>query len=270
MINSLRNSGNFIASQTEKKLSTTKATNAPSSFQNILFNITNNENVAVSSAEKNKSNFESWKSTYLTKGISKDHRAEVTEVSDLFKQVIDKAAASGGYDDPQTFINNLSPAELDALQHIHCLADPIIPQELSKEGALNLLYSPDQAKDINNDGILSTGLAAGWSYPPPNAPEAVKNAWKEATAGLSDMEVAMKMGPFMTAELSANFKPDGSGFYFPGEPGHRNIYAEPNFSYTKQVEDCLEMINKFKPSNYEEEKVLLQSFLGSLKKHQAA
>jgi hypothetical protein len=75
------------------------------------------------------------------------------------------------------------------------------------KSTLNLLYSPDQSKDINNDGLSDIGLAKMWKYPPPNAPEAVKQAWKEATAGRDDW---LLMAPFLAAESNANMKPDGS------------------------------------------------------------
>lgn len=260
MINSIGNFGTTMALSFEKQSTAKVTTSNSTSFQEILSNVNATEKVTISFAETNKNDFEAWKTSYFTKGIvgiGEDRRVQVEGVSEAFKQIIDKAAASGGYNDPQGFVSSLSTTELDALQHIHCLAEPIIPQGLSKEGALNLLYSPDQSKDINNDGLSDVGLAKMWAYPPPNAPEAVKKAWKEATAGLSDMEAALKMGPFM---------PTG----FPGEPGWKNIYAEPNFSYTKQVVDYLKSMEIHKPDDYEEKKAFLQSYLELLKKHQVA
>lgn len=257
MLNSIGNVGTATASSFEKQLTAKVTTSNSTSFQEILSNVNSTENVTISFAETNMNDFETWKTSYFTKGIGEDRRIQVEGVSETFKQIIDKAAASGGYDDPLGFVSSLSATELDALQHIHCLADPIIPQGLSKEGALNLLYSPDQSKDINNDGLSDVGLAKMWTYPPPNAPEAVKKAWKEATAGLSEMEAALKMGPFMPTGL-------------PGEREWKNMYAEPDFSYTKQIEDYLKSMEIHKPSDYEEKKVFLQSYLELLKKHQIA
>ena len=257
MINSIGNSGTTTASYFEKQSNVKTTTGNLSNFQEILSNVNATEKAAISFAETNKNDFEAWKTHYFTQGIGENRRAQVESVSEAFKQIIDKAATNGGYNDPLGFVRSLSTTELDALQHIHCLAEPIIPQGLSKEGALNLLYSPDQSKDINNDGLSDVGLAKMWKYPPPNAPEAVKKAWKEATAGLSDMEAALKMGPFMPMGL-------------PGEPGWKNMYAEPDFSYSKQVVDYLKSMEIHKPNDYEKQKAFFQSYLELLKKHPVA
>jgi hypothetical protein len=265
MINSIGNQVDTTAALAGKP-STTSASGRSLSFQDVLSDITTNDKVTLTAAEVNKNDFAEWKTDYFTKGIGDDRRIQVENDSASFEQIIDKAVATGGYYDPQKFLNNLSTEELAVLQHIHCLADPIKPQGLSKEGALNLLYSPDQSKDINNDGLSDVGLAKMWKYPPPNAPEAVKKAWKEATAGRDDL---LLMAPFRAAESNANMKPDGSGFYFPGEQGYRNIYSEPGFSYSQQITDIFKSWEQLKPSYYTEVKGFLDTYLDSLKKYHA-
>ena len=265
MINSIGNQVDTSAALASKP-STTSTSGRSLSFQDVLSNITTNDKVTLTAAETNKNDFKEWKADYFTKGIGDDRRIQVENNSASFEQIIDKAVATGGYYDPQKFVNNLSTEELAVLQHIHCLADPIKPQGLSKEGALNLLYSPDQSKDINNDGLSDIGLAKMWKYPPPNAPDAVKKAWKEATAGRDDL---LLMAPFLAAEANANMKPDGSGFYFPGEQGYRNIYSEPGFSYSQQITDILKSWEQLKPSYYTEAKEFLNTYLESLNRNHA-
>lgn len=192
---------------------------------------------------------------------------------DRFASILATASSTGGCNAPKTFLNNLSTDEMEVLRKVHCLAAPISVAGLDYEGAYNLLVAPGEAKDLNNDGLLGIGAAKMWEYPPPNAPEAVKKAWEEATAGVPESEKWLKMAPFMSASISANLKPDNSGFYEPGEAGYRNIYADPDFSYTRQVQDILAMMERFKGQNgahYQENKDFLLSFLKTLATNHAA
>lgn len=186
---------------------------------------------------------------------------------DSFADILSTASSTGGCSNPKAFLNSLSANDMELLRKVHCLAAPISVAGLDYEGAYNLLMAPGEAKDLNNDGLLGIGAGKMWEYPPPNAPEAVKKAWEEATAGVPESEKWLKMTPFMAASISANLKPDNSGFYEPGEEGYRNIYADPNFSCTRQVQDILAMMERFKGQNdahYQENKDFLLSFLKTL------
>jgi len=184
-----------------------------------------------------------------------------------FAELLALAASADAGSDPKAFLNGLSATEMELLRKVHCLADPIKVASLDYEGAYNLLVAPGEARDLDNDGLLGVGIGKGWQYPPPNAPEAVKKAWEEATAGIPESEKWLKMAPFLAASACANVKPDRSGFYHPGEPGYRNIYAEPGFSYTQQISDILASMERFKgqnAKNYQENKEFLLSFLQTL------
>lgn len=190
-----------------------------------------------------------------------------------FADILAQAKSASAGSDPKAFLNNLSPAEMELLRKVHSLAAPINVAVLDFEGAYNLLTAPGEARDLNNDGLLGVGIGKGWQYPPPNAPEAVKKAWEEATAGIPESEKWLKMAPFMAASISANIKPDKSGLYEPGEAGYRNIYAEPGFSYTRQISDILRQMERFKgqnDGNYQETREFLLSFLEKLNSNQAA
>lgn len=190
-----------------------------------------------------------------------------------FAAILAKASSGNASSDPKAFLNSLSSNDMEILRKVHCLGAPISVAGLDFEGAYNLLTVPGEAQDLDNDGLLSIGPGKMWQYPPPNAPETVKKAWEEATEGIPESEKWLKMAPFMAASLCANAKSDLSGFYEPGEPGYRNIYAEPGFSYTKQITDILASMERFKGQsvkNYQENKEFLLLFLEELKQNQAA
>ncbi|MDK9717871.1 MAG: hypothetical protein OEL57_08185 [Trichlorobacter sp.] len=194
------------------------------------------------------------------RGVSETEREE-------FAAILARAATGNAGNNPKAFLNSLSSNDREILRKVHCLADPISINMLDFEGAYNLLTAPGEAQDLDNDGLLSIGAGKMWQYPPPNAPAAVKQAWEEATAGIPESEKWLAMAPFMAASASANIKPDLSGFYEPGEAGYRNIYAEPNFSYTRQVRDILSMMDRFKgqhDAHYQKNKEFLLSFLKEL------
>ena len=181
---------------------------------------------ALSRAAEITTQFRSWKTEYFKTGISEDRRQEVEKYSAGFEQIVNKAVANNGYGNPQAFVQSLSASELETLQHIHCLADPIIPQGLSKEGALNLLLSPDKKQDIDNDGFQMCGLAKCWQFPPVNAPEYIKKAWKETTANMSGGDTLLLMGSFMPPPA------------VDGTPG--NAFISPDASYVDLIKERLD------------------------------
>ncbi|WP_100640667.1 hypothetical protein [Alteromonas facilis] len=92
----------------------------------------------------------------------------------------------------KAFLKTLDAVELNTLQKANSLVDNIIVDGLSNEGAKNLLAQPDGSDlvDLNNDGIVEIGIGRSIHFPPVNAPEFVKKAWNEATAGLEPFEKA--------------------------------------------------------------------------------
>jgi len=87
-------------------------------------------------------------------------------------------------------LQSMDTSELELVQNAHRLADPIKPSEISDEGAINLLSQPDcsDAVDTNNDGIIEVGKAHMIMFPLPDSPEFVKQAWTDATEGMTEME----------------------------------------------------------------------------------
>lgn len=187
------------------------------------------------------------------RGVSADEQSE-------FAAILDRAADTHTATNSKTFLNSLSSNEMEILRKVHSLANPIAIAGLDNEGAYNLLEAPGNAQDLNNDGLLNVGAGKIWQYPPPNAPEAVKQAWDEATAGVPESEKWLLMPPFM---IPVN----GSGLNESGEISYRNIYAEPGFSYTKQVKDILASLGNAtwqRDQDYQQTKNMLSKFLQGL------
>ena len=96
------------------------------------------------------------------------------------------AAVSGG--GAKQFLAALTPQDLTLLQQASGLAECIDVASLSEEGAANLLLANDSRVDLNNDGLVEVGAARLIAFPPVNAPQAAKEAWEAATAGMSDRD----------------------------------------------------------------------------------
>lgn len=114
-----------------------------------------------------------------------------TSVNDQasYAAILNRAYSEGAMDDPVAFLKTLSPQEQSIVQRAHCLADPINPSTMSKEGAYNLLLPEGYQVDFNNDGMQEVGAAKTITFPPLDAPEEVKQAWLSATQNMNDRDM---------------------------------------------------------------------------------
>lgn len=107
----------------------------------------------------------------------------------------------------RSFLAGLDTASLALLQNAASLAAPIDVGSLSEEGAENLLLAPTEGVDLNGDGMLQTGAALMFTFPPVDASPALRAAWEEATAGMSEGDVLMLSigvgGPLIPVDGSA-------------------------------------------------------------------
>lgn len=170
--------------------------------------------------------FEDWKQAYLKRGISADRRQQVQEDSAEFVRIISEAAKAGADRNAAGYLEALSSADRDVLQRMHSLADPIDPGNLTAEGATNLLRSPGSALDVDKDGFQMVGRAKLWQFPPVDAPESVKQAWKDTTAKLSDEDVLLLEGAFLPITLS--------------EMTGQSAYLGPNADYRALVSHVIQ------------------------------
>ena len=152
------------------------------------------------------------------------------ETQSRFVHIVQEAASSGAYDDPITYIRSLPSEDIEVLRQIHCLAETSgVTSVSTEEGALNLLLPRAQQVDTNNDGLVTTGIANGFRVPPPNAPQAVKDAWNEMTKGMSLSDRLKAEAPFLLAHLTANLKTNSDGqvigIYTPGDAEYKNPFG---------------------------------------------
>lgn len=86
----------------------------------------------------------------------------------------------------KNFLLNLDTQSLSLLQEAASLATPTNIASLSEEGAENLLLTPSEAIDLNKDGLIETGSAMGFQFPPSDASQELRSAWEKTTATLEE------------------------------------------------------------------------------------
>lgn len=144
-----------------------------------------------------------------------------------FTAIFNKAVASGGFNNPVQYINNLSKEDIGVLQRVHSFADASGVKPKDVEGAVNLLLPPKTAVDLNNDSLVNRGATTGFHFPPPNAPQAVKDAWGEATAGLGPDGRLEAQLPFLTAIMTANIRVDEAGQFIGVNEPNSDVFVNP-------------------------------------------
>lgn len=171
--------------------------------------------------------------------LAQRHVPEATKAA--FQGILAKAKAAGAEADPQGFVQRLTPAEREVLRQVHCLADPIDPAGLSFEGAFNLLQEPGAAVDLNNNGLTSVGAGNFMTFPPQNAPESFKEAWRKASEGMSPMDVPTHM--MMNIGLANIHVDPATGAVrsvSPDDPAWVNPYADPGYDYRGEIGRIME------------------------------
>ncbi len=173
-------------------------------------------------------------------------------------------------DDPVGFLKNLSDEGIDLLKEAQSLpaGAQIDVSNLNQEEALNFILPHSGQVDLNNDGLVANANGGkGFMFPPPNAPQSVKDAWKEATDGMSESDVFLMSGKFMMQFAFANFHIDDNGNVHraePGDPDWRNIFAEDGYSYRNAIKE-FQAGNEFsRPDNTPEMYERIKSLLARL------
>lgn len=168
-----------------------------------------------------------------------------SNVSETFAEILNKKRESNT--DAKDFLTKLDSKELYELQKSNHLADKINVQTLSEEGAENLFLAPiDQNKtvDLNNDGIVEIGAAKMVIFPPPNASENVKAAWKETCKAMTPEQKKAIEFQFIVEQIEKNtyMKSDGTwGVHYPNDGGWVNIFGS---SDAAMIDLCNEIISR--------------------------
>lgn len=188
---------------------------------------------------------ESWGTWFDVHRSGQYAAAEQPEsLRQAYGEVLVDAYSDGGYVDPKTFLKSLSTEQLQTVQNVNWLADPIDVDNLTEEGALNLLLPRAAQVDANRDGLTQAGRGYGLRFPDSTTPADVVEAWEETTAGMSWGERATHELQMKLPLMSANFFVDENGAYShhyePGDPNFTNPMSKPGYSYQKAAQGWLD------------------------------
>ena len=221
-----------------------------------------------------------WSDWFSIANADGDHASRAVDQDRLensYGEIISRAWTEGGYHAPSGFLQQLNPEELETVQHVHRLADPINTGSLSEEGALNLLIPPPAQVDANRDGVTQVGKGSLLRFPDSLTPPSVVDAWNEATADMDFREKSHYQFRMMLPTLIANMQTDAQGNYVgrrePGSAGYVNPMADPSYSYIGLSQQYLDSLDYFKhqmpPEQYESQTAFWTEFQQSLKDHGA-
>lgn len=194
-----------------------------------------------------------------------------------FGEILARAHSEGGYVDPQSFVKSLSKEELATIQQVHLLARPIGVDELTEEGALNLLLPPAAGVDLNHDGLTQSGIGYRIGFPDSTTPSKVVAAWDEATANLEPgdkmmYELQMKL-PLLLANMYVDAQGQYSHHYEPGDPEFRNPLLSGGYSFLEatqsQIDNLDFMKHRMEPSLYQKHTNFWNHFQQLLSSHGA-
>jgi|GEM_PF-1365716 len=167
-----------------------------------------------------------------------------------YKKILVEATQQNAYRNPIAYLTTLSADELSVIQQVQSLADPIKVTELSDEGAMNLLLPPDAQIDVDKDGLTRVGIANSIRFPDSNTPLAVRDAWEQATAGLSEMDRALYSLQMSSVLSTTNMKFDAQGNWIrsaePGDADWTNPMNSSDFSYLDYVRLKIDNMERFK------------------------
>jgi hypothetical protein len=187
-------------------------------------------------------------------GLHAAQQAALAKIQDSAKSSI----ASGN---AKSFLLSLSAESLSVLQEANDIALPINANQVSEVGAENLLLGPGHYVDPNNTGTIEVGQATLVTFPPLNAPQAVKDAWKATTSGLSDHDAELLGLQFIG--ISPSLGGDGDKVL--------SEEASPNFNWTALFNSMQYSNDITRPYNSPEtsDKIsaLLTKFQAELKNH---
>lgn len=193
-------------------------------------------------------------------------------LSEGFEKILKKKQAENM--DAKSFLSKLTSSELSEVQKENHLANDINIRALSKEGAENLFLMPvdqNKAVDLNNDGIVEVGEARMGIFPPPNAPESVKEAWTEASKNMSSDDMIHMQTKFLAVQIEKNAykKSDGTwGIHDSGDAGWVNIFGDSKDSIISlcneiiyRIDNPLESLTSEQKKEDEYAKNILKRFI---------
>jgi hypothetical protein len=177
-----------------------------------------------------------------TRGLSAD---EINKFQDIKDQAASATSA-------KTFLLGLSTDDRALVKKANSygmkLSDSQL-QSMTEEGARNMIVTQDRRAyvDYNNDGVVDKGVAKTFSFPPPNAPEEVKDAWDKTVESIPEKDLLMASSVFMLQTIQANIKTNEQGnpvgIYFPGGDGYINIFPTTRGGWQDLLDKTDEYLN---------------------------
>jgi hypothetical protein len=179
----------------------------------------------------------------------RDHKT-AEDLKEDYGQILSNAYQGGGYADPSAYLKSLSAEDMEAIQQVQHLAEPIHVAALSDEAALNLLLPPGSQVDENRDGLTAIGAAYTLQFPNSNTPREARDAWEAATADLPESERMMHELQMCLPVTLANMHCDANGNFVrcsnPGDADWVNPMAAADYSYVDAANDWLNYLDSFK------------------------
>lgn len=177
-----------------------------------------------------------------------------------FAAILNKAYSSDAMNAPEAFLRSLSEQEIETLRINHNLAEQINVENLSREGASNLLMPNGHSQDLNNDGIDEIGAAHTMTFPPHDAPTEFIAKWNELTAEMNPSDKMRYEFEMHTALY---------GIHLDGQPEHQTPSTNLIETYRSAIQNLLENIEVSKPFNTQEWYDHTKEFYSELKQRMA-
>lgn len=195
----------------------------------------------------------------------------VNQLKEDYTAILEKAVHENAYNDPKAFMKSLSVEERKAIQTMHSYGLELTNYEIdsmSFEGSYNMLVPGHMQQDFDKNGLTASGNAQIFKFPSSNAPDNVKEAWAEMTAGMTSEERLMAEAKMMTHHFSANFDIFRTG-------GSFDDYVDPfladDFSYMGWAQKGYDANEYFKGSisneQYEADKKFYTRFMEIFSKY---
>jgi len=220
--------------------------------------------------------FENAVADLIKRGASNDFVQKVQQHQQRFVELLEQAEQTGG--DAKAFLRSLAADDRTALQQVHGIGEPITDsmiEQMTDEGAANLLRMRDDGRDSDNNGLTDVGISSRLMFPHPSTPADVTAAWEKTMEGLSGPERLLAEGMMIFELMSANRHINENGQLHRAEPGDLD-WVNPfnsDFDYQDWTKKRIEYLDSYRnlmsAEQYERGMRFAQTFLENLQAERA-
>ncbi len=218
---------------------------------------------------------EQWNS-YFDKNIHRfaEYLIDMPNLKEDFAQILNATHQSDALTDPKEALLSLSTEQREVVQKVHRIAEPLTDQRiqnLTEEGAHNLLLSPENTRDIDGNGLTTIADANMFKFPTEHTDPQVAKAWNEFTANLSFEDKMFAEFRLMNTIIMANFNADTKTDVDVHDPNFVNPLNDEDFSYYEFLDDIYGNLEFMKPEigdyEYQRQMDMWKSFEALLDKY---